>query len=244
MNSNHPLRALIRSIITEAPLDDYYSVAPPTGPRTQGHVPPEQIPALRKLFDRLGHTYSIQVATNPLRSWEALKPLIKNKTLKKLNSKKSGVWIIPSSLLSDPAVRRHLSEEYPTLGNLLKSYKPDNIHILSHRPSQASDLYGPRWLLHDLLGHPLEETLASSKRALEKEGSPLNTFVTRWISRNSPEGLMVYTDLLPELVSLLLTLPIPPTAPPPVLATLEGLKDSLNAVLDSWKGSIVVVGPI
>lgn len=55
---------------------------------------------------------------------------------------------------------------------------------------------------------------------------------------------MVYTDLLPELVSLLLTLPIPPTAPPPVLATLEGLKDSLNAVLDSWKGSIVVVGPI
>ena len=99
MNSNHPLRALIRSIITEAPLDDYYSVAPPTGPRTQGHVPPEQIPALRKLFDRMGHTYSIQVATNPLRSWEALKPLIKNKTLKKLNSKKSGVWIIPSSLL-------------------------------------------------------------------------------------------------------------------------------------------------
>lgn len=96
MNSNHPLRALIRSIITEAPLDDYYSVAPPTGPRTQGHVPPEQIPALRKLFDRMGHTYSIQVATNPLRSWEALKPLIKNKTLKKLNSKKSGVWIIPS----------------------------------------------------------------------------------------------------------------------------------------------------
>lgn len=234
------LRALIHSIIAEAPLDSYYSVAPPSGPRTQGHVSSDQLPALRKLFDTMDHTYSIQVATNPHRSWEALKPLIKNKTLQRLNSKKSGVWIIPSSHLSDPAERRHLSQEYPTLGNLLKSYKPDNIHILSHRPSQASDLWGPRWLLHDLIGHPLEEILASSLPSLETQGSPLNTFITRWISRNSPEGLMVYTDLLPELVSLLLTRPLPPDAPP----DLTRAKLSLKGALEGWRGSIVVVGPI
>lgn len=232
MNS---IRQLIRSIISEGPLDYWGSVAPPTGPKTQGHVLDKDIPELRSLFKRMGHTYSIQVATNPQRSLEALKPLKRKKILAPLD-RKSGTWIIRAPDLE-------ALSEYSPLSNLVRNYNPENIHILSLRPSQSSDLYGPRWTLHDLIGHPLEKYLVKAKRSLERDGSPLNRFVRKWIVDNSEEGLMVDLDLLPELAALLLTEQIPP-GPEDVVALLQELKAGLLEVLDSWRGAIIVVGPI
>lgn len=54
---------------------------------------------------------------------------------------------------------------------------------------------------------------------------------------------MVDLDLLPELAALLLTEDIP-SGPDDIVSLLRELQTGLLDVLDSWKGSIIVVGPI
>jgi hypothetical protein len=234
MNRHPPLRALIRSIITEAPLDYWGSLPAADGPRTVGHVSPAEEPALRQLFDKLGHTYSIQVATNPQRALEALKPLFKNKTLESLD-RPNGIWIIRSP---QPSL-----QDIPPLSPLMRRYNPENIHILSLRPIGPSHYSSPMWTLHDLIGHPLETQISRTHPSIEKDGTLQNKLIRPWVARNSPPQLMVDLDLLPQLAALLLVLPPPPT-PSPLRDLLIALKESLDLLLDSWRGSIIVVGPL
>ena len=226
MNRHPPLRALIRSIIVEGPLDYWGSVAPPTGPGSQGHVPQNQVPGLRRLFDSMGHTYSIQVATNPKRSRAALQPLFDSGKVEGLDEE-NGVWIIRSP---GPEL-----QEYPPLANLMRRYNPQNIHILSVRPSQKTDILSPRWTVHDLIGHPLEEVLLDQHSSLEEDPR-----VVSWLKRHGSRDAMIELDFFPELAATLLTQPLPQD--PGLKALLDPARADLMRALDSWRGSIIIVG--
>jgi hypothetical protein len=99
------------------------------------------------------------------------------------------------------------------------------------------------WTLHDLIGHPLETQISRTHPSIEEDGTPQNKLIRPWVARNSPPQLMVDLDLLPQLAALLLILPPPPT-PSPLRDLLIALKESLDLLLDSWRGSIIVVGPL